>query len=196
MDIHLADGQAFMIFEQIDIEWPDRFHDRVRPLCARCFQGQQHRLHSQTDQERGASPGVRQAPQTVGAASGRVCRADEPLRDFAFARFFDPVPRQAGAADARGDRLFPYFGRAGFGSDPRRKDAAVDRSLDTLMGQLPAADFYRANRQFIVSRRAIADLSVWFGSRLTLNLCVKTPERIVISKARVPEFKRWFLEGV
>lgn len=29
----------------------------------------------------------------------------------------------------------------------------VDRSLDTLMGQLPAADFYRANRQFIVSRR-------------------------------------------
>lgn len=35
---------------------PDRFHDRVRPLCARCFQGQQHRLHSQTDQERGASP--------------------------------------------------------------------------------------------------------------------------------------------
>ena len=72
----------------------------------------------------------------------------------------------------------------------------VDRSLDTLMGQLPAADFYRANRQFIVSRRAIADLSVWFGSRLTLNLCVKTPERIVISKARVPEFKRWFLEGV
>ena len=72
----------------------------------------------------------------------------------------------------------------------------MDRSLDTLMGQLPAADFYRANRQFIVSRRAIADLSVWFGSRLTLNLCVKTPERIVISKARVPEFKRWLLEGV
>ena len=103
---------------------PDRFHDRVRPLCARCFQGQQHRLHSQTDQERGASPGIRQASQTVGAASGRVCRADEPLRDFAFARFFDPVPRQAGAADARRDRLFPYFGRAGFGSDPRRKNAA------------------------------------------------------------------------
>ena len=71
----------------------------------------------------------------------------------------------------------------------------MDKSLDTLMGQLPAADFYRANRQFIVSRRAIADLSVWFGSRLTLNLCVKTPERIVISKARVPEFKRWFVDG-
>ena len=55
------------------VRWVNRFHDRVRPLCARCFQGQQHRLHSQTDQERGASPGIRQASQTVGAASGRVC---------------------------------------------------------------------------------------------------------------------------
>ena len=40
---------------------------------------------------------------------------------------------------------------------------------------------------------AVSDLSVWFGSRLSLNLCVKTPERIIISKARVPDFKRWFV---
>ena len=32
---------------------------------------------------------------------------------------------------------------------------------------------------------------MWFGSRLSLHLTVDTPERIVISKARVPEFKAW-----
>ena len=69
----------------------------------------------------------------------------------------------------------------------------MDRSLDTLMGQLPDTEFYRANRQFIISRKAVSDLSVWFGSRLQLNLCVKTPERIVISKARVSDFKKWFV---
>jgi len=52
-------------------------------------------------------------------------------------------------------------------------------------------EFFRANRQFIISRRAVKDIAVWFGSRLALNLSVDTPERIIISKARVPEFKQW-----
>ena len=68
----------------------------------------------------------------------------------------------------------------------------MDKPLDTLIALLPERDFYRANRQFIVSRRAVRDLSVWFGSRLSVNLTVKTPERIVVSKARVPDFKKWF----
>ena len=59
----------------------------------------------------------------------------------------------------------------------------MDKPLDTLIALLPERDFYRANRQFIVSRRA---------SRLSVNLTVKTPERIVVSKARVPDFKKWF----
>lgn len=68
----------------------------------------------------------------------------------------------------------------------------MDKPLDTLIALLPERDFYRANRQFIVSRRAVRDLSVWFGSRLSVNLTVKIPERIVVSKARVPDFKKWF----
>ena len=60
-----------------------------------------------------------------------------------------------------------------------------------LQALLPEADFFRANRQFIVARQAVKEIAVWFGSRLTLHLTVETPERIVISKARVPEFKAW-----
>jgi DNA-binding LytR/AlgR family response regulator len=67
----------------------------------------------------------------------------------------------------------------------------VDKTLESLSQQLSAEKFFRANRQFIVSRRAVKDIAVWFGSRLALNLSVETPERIIISKARVPEFKGW-----
>jgi two-component system LytT family response regulator len=68
----------------------------------------------------------------------------------------------------------------------------MDRSLERLAKGLSDVDFFRANRQFIVAREAISDISVWFGNRLSLNVKVKTPERIVVSKDRVPEFKRWF----
>ena len=67
----------------------------------------------------------------------------------------------------------------------------LDKTLETLQTLLPEADFFRANRQFIVARRAVKEIVVWFGSRLSLSLLLPTPERIVISKARVPEFKAW-----
>ena len=69
----------------------------------------------------------------------------------------------------------------------------LDKTLEALQAVLPEADFFRANRQFIVARRAVKEISVWFGSRLSLSLVLETPERIVISKARVPEFKAWLM---
>ena len=65
------------------------------------------------------------------------------------------------------------------------------KTLEALQSLLPESDFFRANRQFIIARRAVREIAVWFGSRLTLHLTLETPERIVISKARVPEFKAW-----
>ena len=60
------------------------------------------------------------------------------------------------------------------------------------MLQLNPNDFFRANRQIIVSRKAVKDLTIWFGNKLSLNLSVKIPEQIIISKAKVSEFKNWF----
>ena len=35
-------------------------------------------------------------------------------------------------------------------------------------------------------------LDLWFNGRLAVNLIVPTLERILVSKARVPDFKTWF----
>ena len=71
----------------------------------------------------------------------------------------------------------------------------MDKTLEAIVSLLPKNSFFRANRQFIISRKAIKDISVWFGSRLAVNLIMETPERIIISKARVPEFKQWLSGG-
>jgi two-component system LytT family response regulator len=70
----------------------------------------------------------------------------------------------------------------------------VDSSLEDLFMKLNPSKFFRANRQFIVSHKAIKDISVWFGSKLSINLTVPVPEKIIVSKARVPEFKNWYTE--
>lgn len=60
------------------------------------------------------------------------------------------------------------------------------------MKQLNPQKFFRANRQYIVSHDAIKDVSVWFGNKVSLNLKVPVSERIIVSKARVTEFKDWY----
>ncbi len=70
---------------------------------------------------------------------------------------------------------------------------SVDASLDELYRQLNPSMFFRANRQYIVSHRAITDLTVWFGGRLSVNLSVDTPEKIIVSRARNADFKEWYM---
>jgi two-component system LytT family response regulator len=68
----------------------------------------------------------------------------------------------------------------------------MNHTLDDVMSELDPHEFFRANRQFVVARQSIKDVSVWIGNKLAINLFVETPEKIVVSKARVAEFKTWF----
>jgi two-component system LytT family response regulator len=65
-------------------------------------------------------------------------------------------------------------------------------TLDELANMLNPTDFFRANRQYIIARNSIKDIDFWFNGRLSVNLKVRVPEKILISKARVPEFKIWY----
>ena len=71
----------------------------------------------------------------------------------------------------------------------------MEHTLEALQGMLSPKKFYRANRQFIISRDAVADISVWFGSRLAVNLKVETPEKIIVPKARVADFKQFLINS-
>lgn len=105
MDIHLADGQAFKIFEQVDIPCPIVFTTGLRPLRARRIQGQQHRLYPQADQKTGTRTGFRKIQTAVGPRKSRIRRTDPALSLGAGAEFSDSVSRQTGSADPGRDRL-------------------------------------------------------------------------------------------
>jgi len=68
-------------------------------------------------------------------------------------------------------------------------------SLDTQQQQIDPTKFFRANRQFIISHKAIKDISIWFDNKLSVNLVAAVPEKIIVSKARASEFKEWFTEN-
>lgn len=192
MDIHLADGDAFRIFEQVQITSPIIFttaYDNyaleafrvnsidylLKPIKPEDVRRAMDKLARLTKTDREAYTGrVSQMASQHNAGGFLIHVKDKiiPLKPSEIAFFYTTQERVA--ITTLDGRTLPY-----------------DKALDAVMSMLPESDFFRANRQFIISRAAVDDISVWFGSRLTVGLKMKTPERIVISKARVPEFKRW-----
>lgn len=194
MDIHIADGESFRIFDSVDISAPIIFttaYDQyaleafkvnsidylLKPLKEEDLQRAMDKWRRITHTERNE---YRHRIDTM-------ISEQHQRSDMFLVHVKDKiVPLQA--AD------IAYFYTSNERVTAHLLDGTslpMDKTLEALQSSLSEHDFFRANRQFIVARKAVKDISVWFGSRLSLNLTVEIPERIVISKARVPEFKRW-----
>jgi len=67
----------------------------------------------------------------------------------------------------------------------------VEATLEKIQEEVDPNLFYRANRQFIVQRRAIQHIDFYFNSRLIVHVLPKSHEKIIVSKAKAPMFKKW-----
>ena len=193
MDIHLADGSAFSIFDKTEVHCPVVFTTAYDQYALEAFRVNSIDYLLKPIKEGDLQRAVDKLVHLTGTSA-----AD-------YARRVDEMARLQRGAQAVlvyvKDRIKPlrvqdiaYI----YSSNEKVEIGTLkgevlpfDKTLDHIMAQLPTGDFFCANRQFIISRDAVEDISVWFGSRLSVNLTVAVPEKIVVSKAKVPEFKRW-----
>jgi len=70
----------------------------------------------------------------------------------------------------------------------------VDYKLEELEGMLNPDTFFRINRQFIARMSSIHKIHQHFNGKLKLDLIPNCKEEVLVSKEKVPVFRRW-LEG-
>jgi two-component system response regulator LytT len=69
----------------------------------------------------------------------------------------------------------------------------MEFTMEQLEQQLDPQQFFRANRQYIINRLAITEVNFYFNGRLSVKVKPDPTEHILISKARVPEYKAWMI---
>ena len=69
-----------------------------------------------------------------------------------------------------------------------------NKNLDELE-RLSGNSFFRANRQYLVCRKAIKDVSSFFSRKLSLNLNVPLEEKVIVSKGKAPQFLNWLAKS-
>ncbi len=197
MDIHLADGSSFAIFEQVEITCPIIFTTAYDEYALKAFEVSSIDYLLKPINRNDLTRAMNKYKSLVASNSVDNQAIAELLQNLGATKKYKScflVPER--------DKLIPLATAniAYFYIDTKTVKAItldehtyyMSQTLDDIMLQLNPNDFFRANRQFIVSRKAVKDLTIWFGNKLSLNLTVKMPEAIIISKAKVSEFKNWF----
>lgn len=198
MDIHLADGSSFVIFDRVKVQCPIIFTTAYDEFALKAFEVNSidYLLKPIIKED------LERAINKFRNFSTKTYNYTEIFRNFApqnkdeerqYKSYFLVPERDKLIPLSSSDIAYIYIDEKITKVITKENKAHYfSQNLDELMQQLDSRKFFRANRQYIVSHNAIKDITLWFGNKISLNLTVPTPEKIIVSKARVSEFKTWF----
>ena len=197
MDIHLSDDSAFALFERMEVDIPVIFTTAYDQYAIEAF-----RVNS-----------IDYLLKPVKAAE--VKRAVEKYRRidrYDISRYLSRLTELSPSKRGKERILIPYRDKlmpvalkdiSFFYTNDRNTTVYLKnghtypytKTLEQITKELGSDDFFRANKQFLIRRDSVADITVWFDSRLLVTLDTTTPEHLYISKNRAAAFKEWMMQG-
>lgn len=200
MDIHLADGSAFEIFKLIEINCPVIFTTAYDAYALQAFKVNSiDYLLKPID-----AAAVKKALSKLKNITKGNVTSDELKRILSILKPSNDYKTHF-LVSQKGDKLVPLIANdiAYIFIDLNivkavtfeEKAFVMQYTMDELSAMLNPKDFYKANRQFVIARKAIKDIDLWFNNRLSINLKPTAPEKVLVSKARITDFKLWFSQG-
>ena len=198
MDIHLSDGSSFSIFEKVKIHAPIIFTTAYNEYALKAFEVNSIDYLLKPINIKNLERAIEKLSRLGGT---------KPNHDDAIANMLSMFQKEKTVYKSNfliphKDKFIPLSVNdiAYIYSENRiAKIVTLDNrtyyeqnSLDEMQRQIDPSKFFRANRQYIISHKAIKDIAVWFDSKISVNLVVDIPEKIIVSRMRVTEFKDWY----
>ena len=200
LDIQLADGLSFSIFDKVKVESGIIFttaYDEyavkafklnsidyiLKPVKKEALQEAIEKMENIMKRIEGEDkPMINYADLVKGIKDGEVNYRKRFLVSKRDAFFTIPVEEIA----------YIYFeSKITYAVTFDKKEHIINFTLDKLEEELDPAIFMRANRQAIVSLKSIHSLENYFGGKLIVKLLPQFEEKFVISRAKASFFKEW-----
>ncbi len=198
MDIHLADGNSFEIFKQVEVKAPTIFITAFDQYAIRAFKINSIDYLLKPIQKAELANALRQfRQQQISPIETTNANLQSILAGL---QAEGPQHRQSFLV-RKGELLIPvatkdfafFFIQNGVvrGTTNDQVTYHLDEKLEDVEKEVDGNDFFRVNRQFLVQRASIKHLSFYFNGRLLVNTIPEAKEQIVVSKANAPRLKKW-----
>jgi DNA-binding LytR/AlgR family response regulator len=197
MDIQLADGLSFEIFEKTTVESPVIFTTAYNDYALKAFKVNSiDYLLKPIDKEE-----LKAAVKKYETLTQRTVASDTMMQSISNVmqmltkkykeRFVVKVGEHLRTIEV-GDILFLYsMEKATFAQTADGRRHVLDFTLDQLEELLPPERFFRINRKYIVAVNAIQDMINHTNSRLKLILKNCEDQDVIVARERVQEFRDW-----
>jgi two-component system, LytTR family, response regulator LytT len=198
LDIHLADGSCFAIFQQCKMDIPVVFTTAYDQYAIRAFEMNSidyllkpvrtEKLQQALDKFKRLT-NRRQLTfdqQQLQLIAHEITKATNYKRHFL-------IPYKDRLIPVEADEFAWFEIKSGVvrGITFDKKHWLLEETLDELAETLNPETFYRANRQYLVSRKAIKEVEYYFNGRFCLHMMPVAEEPVLISKAKAGRFKDW-----
>ncbi|MBL7798645.1 MAG: response regulator transcription factor [Saprospiraceae bacterium] len=198
LDIHLADGSSFEIFDHVPVSCPVIFTTAYDEYALRAFKvnAVDYLLKPIKPNEMAA------ALEKTRRLSNTVAPDYAPLLDMLRKQEGSRYLRRMLIRFSNSIKLVDMSDAAYFYTKDKitflvsrstGKRFPVDYPLDKLEGMLDPGVFFRINRQFIINVEAIKEMHPYSKSRVKVVLEPGTDQDTIVSTERSAEFKRWLV---
>ena len=195
MDIHLSDGSAFSIFNSLNVETPIIFITAYDEYAIEAF-----KVNSidyllkpirEEDLKRALDKFRKLTRHDIVKYLSQITQltAMPKYKD----KILIPVMDKLQPVDLNEISCFYTTEKKTKVLLKNGKSYPYSSSLEQIEASLNPADFIRANKQFIISRSSVKNITIWFDSRLLITLDIEPPERIYVSKNKAALFKAWMV---
>jgi two-component system, LytTR family, response regulator LytT len=198
-DIQLADGNSFDIYRQVSVKCPVIFTTAFDEYAIQSF-----KVHSIDYLLKPITEdGFRTAIEKYKSLNTNTLHQfSDKLNDFIHThKQAAPSYRKSFLVRYR-DKMLPlktedfafFYTKDSlvYGVTKEDKTYNIENTLEELEEKLDPTLFFRANRQFIVSRDVLTEIEFYFNGRLSLKTQPVAFDKILVSKERVPVFRKWF----
>ena len=194
MDIQLADGLSFEIFQKVEVQCPIIFTTAFDQYAIRAFKVNSVDYLLKPIQEND----LQQALDKF--LSSKKPSSLDPAMLKSFLADLQGVERREGILVKEGDGfaqlrisdlLYVYSEDSVSFGVTAHKRVIIDETLDQLHPTLNHAQFFRINRSQIVAKSAILKIDRYFNHRLKLSVVDDRGQEFIVSRPKTSEFKEW-----
>lgn len=201
MDIHLADGLSFKIFDLIKVETPVIFTTAYNEYALKAFKVNSiDYLLKPVDKEELAKS-LEKFKKLFRKAEERVVYNSDAMQKILLAftnpyksRFVVKVGEHLRHIGTEEITFFNSMEKETFLNTNLGKCYGLEYSLDQLEELTDPKLFFRINRKYIIHLKYIKDIIAYSGSRLRIKIDNVNTDDMIVSREKVNEFKNW-LEG-
>lgn len=202
MDIELADGQSFEIFNLTEVKSPVIFTTSYDEFALKAFKVNSVDYLLKPIQKEELEAALNKFRQTRSSAASEA-KADlsldnlvkelkQKLQPKEYRKRFLVKHAQKLVSVEIGDIAYFYSdGRLNFFKTTDNKKYVVDYTMDELEEMLDPEKYFRISRSFYVSVSSIDKIDDYFGNRLILGLKPTVDKEALVSRERVSDFKKW-----